>query len=67
MEVELISLGEAARRLGVSPESVRHWANSGRIPHLRTPGGRRFFRTDDIQRWIESRIKEAAVRKSSNE
>ena len=30
---------DAARLLGVSPDSVRRWCEQGRIPGYRTPGG----------------------------
>jgi len=32
--------GEAAEILHVSPKTVSRWAKQGRLPHLRTLGGR---------------------------
>ncbi|MFE2143111.1 molybdopterin-binding protein [Streptomyces sp. NPDC059456] len=35
------SIGQAAGLLGVSPETVRRWADGGRLPVRRTPDGSR--------------------------
>jgi molybdopterin-binding protein len=35
------SIGEAAALLGVSADTVRRWADGGRLPATRTAGGRR--------------------------
>ncbi|MFF4642147.1 helix-turn-helix domain-containing protein [Streptomyces sp. NPDC001389] len=37
----LVSIGQAAGLLRVSPETVRRWAESGRLPALRAPDGTR--------------------------
>ncbi|MCG8588225.1 MAG: cobalamin-dependent protein [Proteobacteria bacterium] len=42
-DTELISPRVAARILGVTPSSVKRWANEGRLPCVRTPGGHRRF------------------------
>ena len=34
-------IGEAAELLGVSPDTVRRWADAGRLPTIRTPNGHR--------------------------
>jgi molybdopterin-binding protein len=36
-------IGQAAGLLGVSPDTVRRWADSGRLPVTRTAGGRRLI------------------------
>lgn len=38
-----LQAGETARRLGVSRETIRLWANSGRLPHERTSSGTLLF------------------------
>ena len=35
------TVGEAAELIGVSPDTVRRWVDSGQLPAERTPGGRR--------------------------
>ena len=49
---ELLSVSAAARMLGVSPSSLRAWAASGRVPHVRTPGGHRRFRREELVDWL---------------
>jgi molybdopterin-binding protein len=40
-QVASYKIGKAAELLGVSPDTVRRWADSGRLPATRSPGGRR--------------------------
>lgn len=48
----LVPIGEAARRIGFSIETIRRWANSGDIASTRTPGGQRRFTEAEIERFI---------------
>ena len=43
-----LSLGRAARELGVSPATVRRWTASGFLPCVRTAGGHRRIAKEDI-------------------
>ncbi len=36
-----VLVGEAAERLGVSIDTIRRWADEGKIKSARTPGGQR--------------------------
>lgn len=49
---EWVSLGEAARIVGVHPATIRNWAERGELPFRRTPGGHRRFRRADLKQWI---------------
>jgi excisionase family DNA binding protein len=44
----LLSVGEAAAYLGVSPASLRKWSNQGLVPVFRTPGGQRRYSIQDL-------------------
>ncbi len=44
-----LSLGPAARFLGVSEETLRNWADSGRLRSYRTPGAHRRFAREDLE------------------
>ncbi|WP_207958052.1 molybdopterin-binding protein [Streptomyces sp. YIM 98790] len=42
------SIGRAARLLGVSPDTVRRWADAGRLPTSRDQTGRRLIEGKDL-------------------
>ncbi|PJE96177.1 MerR family transcriptional regulator [Streptomyces carminius] len=42
------SMGRAARLLGVSADTVRRWADAGRLPTRRDEGGRRLVAGEDL-------------------
>jgi excisionase family DNA binding protein len=48
-----LDLSEAAHFLGVHFTTLRRWADAGQVPCIRTPGGRRRFAVDDLQRFLD--------------
>lgn len=48
-----LTLGEAARYLGVAQSTVRKWADGGRIETFKTPGGHRRFKREDLDRFMQ--------------
>ena len=48
---EWVSLGEAAKLLGVHPTTVRNWADQGDLPFRRTPGRHRRFQRSILEDW----------------
>ena len=44
-----LTLGPASRTLGVTPNTLRRWADRGQIPSFTTPGGHRRFPLAAIQ------------------
>lgn len=52
---EWVSLGEAARIIGVHPATIRNWADRGELPFRRTPGGHRRFKRSDLRQWLAAR------------
>ncbi len=46
------STSEVARFCHVTPDTVRKWAEAGRIPVFKTPGGHRRIRRDDLIRFL---------------
>ncbi len=52
---ERLALGEASRLLGVDPDTLRRWADEGRVPAFTTPGGHRRFDRRALERLIEAR------------
>ncbi len=50
-----LRLGEAAKQLGVSADTVRRWATAGRISVEMTPGGQRTVSQADVSRLAAER------------
>lgn len=46
---EWVALGEASKLLGVDPDTLRRWADEGRVPVFLTPGGHRRFDREVIE------------------
>jgi excisionase family DNA binding protein len=46
----LLTSAAAARRLGVGVSAVKRWAESGVLPCVKTAGGHRRFRREDVER-----------------
>jgi excisionase family DNA binding protein len=51
-EPDWLTLGQAASFLGVAQSTLRKWADQGRVPGIRTPGGHRRFRRSDLELFI---------------
>jgi diguanylate cyclase (GGDEF)-like protein/excisionase family DNA binding protein len=51
---------QAADLLGVSANTVRRWADGGKIASQRTPGGQRRFLPDDLERALGDRSRTSA-------
>jgi excisionase family DNA binding protein len=45
---ELLTIGEAARALGVHVDTIRRWADAGRVQAIVLPSGHRRFYAGDI-------------------
>jgi excisionase family DNA binding protein len=53
---EWLSLSEASALLGVHASTLRRWADSGRIPSQRTPGGHRRFNRRRLRPFVDGGI-----------
>lgn len=49
-----LDTAQAAAILRVSTSTVRRWADVGRIPHYRTPGGRRRYQEADVRAYARA-------------
>jgi excisionase family DNA binding protein len=50
---ELLTPAEVAAMFRVNPKTVTRWARAGKISAVRTLGGHRRFRADEIRRFLE--------------
>ena len=56
MAERLLSTGQAAKAIGVSPRSLSHWVTRGLIkPTLVTPGGQYRFDLDELKAQMQKR------------
>lgn len=62
---EWLSLGQAAKKLGVHPSTVRAWADHGYLPSQRTQGGHRRFRRSDIDIRMHTRFESSTPEATS--
>lgn len=51
---QYLTTAEVARLLGVTETTVKRWADARRIPYVRTPGGHRRFRRQDVLAFIQA-------------
>jgi excisionase family DNA binding protein len=56
-----LTLGQAAKHVGVAERTLRRWADEERLPAYSTPGGHRRFRLADVEAFLD------AARVSSDE
>jgi excisionase family DNA binding protein len=52
-ETEWLTLGQAAKYLGVAQSTIRKWSDLGRVPAFYTPGGHRRYRRSDLDAFLE--------------
>ena len=50
---EWLTLGQAAKYLGVAQSTIRKWSDLGRVPAFYTPGGHRRYRRRDLDSFLE--------------
>ncbi len=51
---EWLTLGQAAKYLGVAQSTIRKWSDGGRLTAFYTPGGHRRFRRSDLDAFLGS-------------
>jgi excisionase family DNA binding protein len=49
-----LALGAASRRVGVGPDTLRRWADSGKVQSYQTPGGHRRFLRSSLEAMINA-------------
>ena len=51
-EPDWLTLGQAAKYLGVAQSTIRKWSDQGRVPAFYTPGGHRRYRRPDLDNFL---------------
>ena len=52
-EPDWLTLGQAAKFLGVAQSTIRKWSDQGRVPAFYTPGGHRRYRRRDLEMFLD--------------
>jgi excisionase family DNA binding protein len=52
-EPDWLTLGQAAKYLGMAQSTIRKWSDSGRLRAFYTPGGHRRYRRSDLDQFLE--------------
>ena len=52
-EPDWLTLGQAAKYLGVAQSTIRKWSDGGRVPAFYTPGGHRRYRRGHLDAFLE--------------
>src|SRR3954453_7312087 len=52
-DTEWMTLGQAAKYLGVAQSTIRKWSDVGRVPAFYTPGGHRRYRQRDLDVFLD--------------
>ncbi len=55
----LLTPSEVASLFRVDPKTVTRWAKAGKLSSIRTLGGHRRYRADEVKRFLEGAMKEA--------
>src|SRR5246500_1726781 len=52
-EPDWLTLGQAAKFLGVAQSTIRKWSDLGRVPAFYTPGGHRRYKRGDLEAFLD--------------
>jgi excisionase family DNA binding protein len=52
-EADWLTLGQAARYLGVAQSTIRKWSDNGRVRAFKTPGRHRRYRRGDLDAFLQ--------------
>src|SRR6266568_7140422 len=52
-EPDWLTLGQAAKYLGIAQSTIRKWSDNGRLATFYTPGGHRRYRRSDLDHFLE--------------
>src|SRR3990167_3702945 len=62
IDPSLLKIGEAAKILGVSIDSLRRWEKAGKISTVKTAGGTRFYPAEELNRIRPGAVKIESIK-----
>ena len=57
-QTKLLTISEAAKRLGVHVRTLRAWADKGLVPYVKLPSGHRRFDEAEIEKTLDRMYQE---------
>jgi predicted site-specific integrase-resolvase len=55
VEILILTPGQVAALVGVTPETLRRWAKKGLgPPRIKGEGGRARYRSDELEKWLDA-------------
>ena len=63
---EYLTSSQAARLIGIHPNTLRGYADQNLVPHMRLPGGHRRFQRADVEAFV-ARLRDQTISEPSEE
>ncbi len=63
---EYLTSSEAARLIGIHPNTLRGYADQNLVPHMRLPGGHRRFQRADVEAFL-ARLRDQTISEPNEE
>lgn len=60
VDSDFLTVGDVAHEADASPDVVRWWERTGKLPAIKVGNGQRLFRRDDVERFLKSRAQRKA-------
>lgn len=65
METKLLTTAEVAQKLNVTKWTLRRWDVCGKLPAIRTKGGHRRYKQQDINDFLGIKVEQQPIRKEA--
>lgn len=59
-EPEILKPAQVAKMIGVNQKTIARWADAGKLPCMKTPGGHRLFEKKAVEKFMKDMHMEVA-------
>ena len=60
-DARMLNVAQVAEIFNVKPQTVRRWAEQGRLKHIHTPGKGLRIPQDEVKRFLDNHFSETAI------